>query len=43
MSDKKLDEAIFARQKEWAERTMKIVVGIFIAAILISLYVLLQN
>lgn len=43
MSDDKLDEAIFARQKQWAERTMKIVVGILVGAVLVSLYILVQN
>ena len=42
MSDDKLDEAVFARQKEWAEGVMKIAVGVLVAIILVSLYVLLQ-
>lgn len=42
MSDDKLEEAIFARQKAWAERILKIVLGLVAIVILVSLYISLQ-
>lgn len=40
MNGKFDEEKLFARQNKKAERAMKIVVGVFVAAILYTLYVL---